>query len=131
MSMQDPIADMFTRIRNGQMAKLTTVKCLASKVKKTILNILKEEGYITDYRDTEIGDKPGIEVTLKYFDGAPVIEKIKRVSKPGLRLYEGSKKLRKVNGGLGIVIISTSKGIMTDKSARAANLGGEVIAEVA
>jgi len=132
MSMQDPIADMFTRIRNGQMAKLATTKFPASKLKSAILNVLKEEGYITDYRSIEIDGKPGTEVALKYVDGVAVIEKIKRVSSPGLKIYEGAKKMRRVNGGLGIIIVSTSKGgVMTGKSARAANLGGEVIAEVA
>ena len=130
MSMQDPIADMFTRIRNGQMAEKISVSMPASKTKLAIANVLKEEGYIENFRQVEHDSKPAMDVALKYFAGKPVIEKIKRVSRPGLRVYKGRDELPQVNGGLGIAIVSTSKGIMTAKAARAANLGGEVIAEV-
>ncbi len=130
MSMQDPIADMFTRIRNGQMAEKISVSMPASKTKLAIANVLKEEGYIENFRRVEHDNKATMEIALKYFSGKPVIEKIKRISRPGLRIYKGRDELPKVNGGLGVAIISTSKGIMTAKVARAANLGGEVIAEV-
>ena len=130
MSMQDPIADMFTRIRNGQMAEKISVSMPASKTKLAIANVLKEEGYIENFRQVEHDNKPAMDVALKYFAGKPVIEKIKRISRPGLRVYKGRDELPQVNGGLGIAIVSTSKGIMTAKAARAANLGGEVLAEV-
>jgi len=130
MSMQDPIADMFTRIRNGQMAEKVSVSMPASKTKLAIAMVLKEEGYIENFRQVEENNKPVMDVALKYFSGKPVIEKIKRVSRPGLRVYKGQSELPLVSGGLGVAIVSTSKGIMTAKAARAANLGGEVIAEV-
>lgn len=130
MSMQDPIADMFTRIRNGQMAEKVSVSMPASKIKLAIANVLKEEGYIENFRQVEHDNKPTMDIALKYFAGKPVIEKIKRISRPGLRIYKGCDELPQVNGGLGIAIVSTSKGIMTAKAARNANLGGEVIAKV-
>lgn len=130
MSMQDPIADMFTRIRNGQMAEKVSVSMPASKTKLAIAVVLKEEGYIENFRQTEKDNKPVLDIALKYFSGKPVIEKIKRISRPGLRVYKGQDELPQVSGGLGVAVVSTSKGVMTAKAARDANLGGEVIAEV-
>jgi small subunit ribosomal protein S8 len=128
--MQDPIADMLTRIRNGQAASKVSVVMPSSKVKVAIANLLKEEGYITDYAVS--GDtKKSLEVTLKYFEGKKVIEKIERVSRPGLRIYKGAKDLPKVMGGLGVAIVSTSKGVMTDRAARKAGMGGEIVCYVA
>ena len=130
MSMQDPIADMFTRIRNGQMANKVTVAMPSSKLRVSIAKVLKDEGYITDF--SVAGDvKPVIEVTLKYFEGKKVIESIERVSRPGLRIYKKKDELPKVMGGLGIAIVSTSKGVMTDRAARKAGMGGEIIGYVA
>jgi len=131
MSMQDPIADMLTRIRNGQRAKMVAVSMPSSKVKVSIAKVLKEEGYVADFAVAEVeAGKPTLTVTLKYYQGRPVIEQIKRVSKPGLRVYRGKGELPKVMGGLGIAIVSTSKGVMTDRAARAAGHGGEVLAYV-
>ncbi|XQW84664.1 30S ribosomal protein S8 [Thalassotalea piscium] len=128
--MTDPIADMFTRIRNGQSAAKTAVKMPSSKVKVAIANLLKEEGYISDFSVS--GDvKPELDVELKYFEGKEVIETIKRVSRPGLRVYKGSNELPKVLAGMGIAIVSTSKGLMTDRAARSAGLGGEILGFVA
>jgi len=124
--MTDPIADMFTRIRNGQSAAKTAVKMPSSKVKVAIANLLKEEGYISEFSVAE-GVKPELTVELKYFEGKEVIEVIKRVSRPGLRVYKGAQELPKVLAGMGIAIISTSKGLMTDRAARNAGLGGEVL----
>ncbi|MGS2718949.1 30S ribosomal protein S8 [Paraglaciecola aestuariivivens] len=130
MSMQDPIADMFTRVRNGQMAYKVSVSMPSSKVRVAIAAVLKEEGYITDF--TVSGDvKPVLEVTLKYFEGKKVIESIERVSRPGLRIYKKKDELPKVMGGLGVAIVSTSKGVMTDRAARKAGMGGEIIGYVA
>lgn len=131
MSMSDPIADMLTRIRNGQSAGKTTVRMPASKQKSAIAQVLKDEGYITDFSPAELSGKPAIDVTLKYFQGEPVIEFVKRVSRPGLRIYKSREELPKVRGGLGIAIISTSKGVMTDREARKQGHGGEVVAFVA
>ena len=128
--MTDPIADMFTRIRNGQSAAKTAVTMPSSKLKVALANLLKEEGYISDYAVIE-GVKPELSVELKYFEGKKVIETIKRVSRPGLRVYKGSNELPQVLAGLGIAIVSTSKGLMTDRSARKAGLGGEIIGYVA
>jgi len=128
--MTDPIADMFTRIRNGQSAAKVAVSMPSSKLKVAIANLLKEEGYINGFEITE-GVKPTLEVTLKYFDGKEVIETIKRVSRPGLRIYKGSNDLPQVLAGLGIAIVSTSKGLMSDRAARNAGLGGEIIGIVA
>lgn len=130
MSMQDPIADMFTRIRNAQAAKKVTVKMPASKQKEAIAKVLQDEGYITGY-SVEAGVKPELEIVLKYFENKAVIESIQRVSRPGLRIYKKRNELPKVMGGLGIAVISTSKGLMTDRAARNAGLGGEVIGYVA
>ena len=126
MSMQDPIADMLTRIRNGQSASKKSVSMPSSKVKKAIANVLKDEGYITDF-SVDDSNKQTLTVELKYHNGQPVIEEIKRVSRPGLRIYRGSEDLPKVIGGLGVAIISTSKGVMSDRAARKIGHGGEVI----
>lgn len=131
MSMSDPIADMLTRIRNGQAAGKTTVCMPASKQKTAVAKVLKDEGYIADFSPAELNAKPAIEVTLKYYRGEPVIELVKRVSRPGLRIYKSREDLPKVRGGLGIAIISTSLGVMTDREARKQGHGGEVIAFVA
>ncbi|WP_286267728.1 30S ribosomal protein S8 [Thalassotalea atypica] len=130
MMMTDPIADMFTRIRNGQSAAKTAVTMPSSKLKVAIANLLKEEGYISEFAVAE-GTKPELTVELKYFEGKEVIETIKRVSRPGLRVYKGSNELPKVLAGMGIAIVSTSKGLMTDRAARSAGLGGEILGFVA
>lgn len=130
MSLQDPVADMFTRIRNGQAANKVAVKMPSSKLKTAIAKVLKDEGYIADFAVS--GDvKPELEVTLKYFQGKSVIETIDRVSRPGLRIYKKSGELPKVKGGLGVAIVSTSKGLMTDRAARKVGIGGEIIGYVA
>jgi small subunit ribosomal protein S8 len=130
MSLQDPVADMFTRIRNGQSAKKFAVKMPSSKLKVAIAKVLKDEGYIEDF--VVSGDvKAELEVTLKYFQGKSVIETIDRVSRPGLRIYKKRGELPKVMGGLGVAIISTSKGLMTDRAARKVGIGGEIIGYVA
>ncbi len=131
MSMSDPIADMLTRIRNGQAANKASVQMPASKKKQAIAKVLKDEGYIIDYSEIEVDGKPTLEIQLKYFQGAPVIDFIKRVSRPGLRIYKSRDELPRVRGGLGIAIVSTSKGVMTDREARKQGHGGEVIAYVA
>lgn len=131
MSMSDPIADMLTRIRNAHHAEMSTVKMPASNTKKAIARVLKDEGYISDISDSkDTKGHPAIEITLKYYQGKPVIDMIDRVSRPGCRVYAANDELPVVNGGLGIAIVSTSKGIMTDKSAREAGVGGEVICYV-
>jgi small subunit ribosomal protein S8 len=127
--MQDPISDMLTRIRNGQAASKVSVKMPSSKQKVAIATVLKAEGYITDF--AVAGDtKPVLEVTLKYFEGKKVIDTLKRVSRPGLRIYKGANDLPKVMAGLGIAIVSTSQGVMTDRAARKASIGGEIICYV-
>jgi small subunit ribosomal protein S8 len=128
--MQDPIADMLTRIRNGQAAKHVSVSMPSAKLKIAIAKTLKEEGYIADYAVADEA-KPVLEITLKYFQGQPVVETIQRVSRPGLRIYKGKDELPKVMGGLGVAIVSTSKGLMTDRTARQNGMGGEVICYVA
>ena len=130
MSMSDPISDMLTRIRNAQAVQKTTVNIPASKVKTGIASVLKEEGFVSDFRDVEVDGKPALEVTLKYQEGRGVIETLKRVSRPGLRQYCGKDDLPKILNGLGIAVISTSQGIMTDASARAAGQGGEILCVV-
>ena len=130
MSMQDPIADMLTRIRNGQAANKIAVSMPSSKLKVAIANVLADEGYIESVKVVE-GVKPELEITLKYFQGKPVVESIQRISRPGLRIYKRKDELPKVMGGLGIAIVSTSKGVMTDRAARQAGLGGEIICYVA
>ncbi len=131
MSMSDPISDMLTRVRNGQQAGKITVSMPSSKRKVAVASLLQEEGYISGFSVREDGKKALLQIDLKYFQGKPVIEMVQRVSRPGLRIYKGSKELPKVQGGLGIAIISTSKGLMTDRAARAAGHGGEVMAYVA
>tara|TARA_R110001583_G_scaffold155516_1_gene307170 strand:+ start:20 stop:406 length:387 start_codon:yes stop_codon:yes gene_type:complete len=127
--MQDPISDMLTRIRNGQAASKVSVKMPSSKQKVAIAAVLKAEGYVADF--AVAGDtKPELEVTLKYFEGKKVIDTIKRVSRPGLRIYKGANDLPKVMAGLGIAIVSTSQGVMTDRAARNASIGGEIICYV-
>jgi len=130
MSMQDPIADMLTRIRNGQAANKVAISMPSSKLKVAIANVLAAEGYIESVKVLE-GAKPELEITLKYFQGKPVVESIQRVSRPGLRIYKRKDELPKVMGGLGVAVISTSKGVMTDRAARQAGLGGEIICYVA
>ena len=130
MSMQDPIADMLTRIRNGQAANKVAINMPSSKLKVAIANVLAAEGYIESVKVLE-GAKPELEITLKYFQGKPVVESIQRVSRPGLRIYKRKDELSKVMGGLGVAVISTSKGVMTDRAARQAGLGGEIICYVA
>ncbi len=129
MSMQDTLADMLTRIRNGHMAEKSAVTMPASKLKASVAAVLKEEGYIADFA-VEGEGKPVMTVELKYFEGKPVIESIQRVSRPSLRVYKGASDLPKVSGGLGVAIVSTSRGVMTDRAARAAGIGGEVICTV-
>lgn len=127
MSLQDPIADMFTRIRNGSAASKVHVSMPSSKFKAAIAKVLKEEGYITDYKVDESAGKPVLTIGLKYYRGKPVIDSLKRVSRPGLRIYRGSDDLPKVLGGLGVSIVSTPAGLMSDRAARKAGHGGEVI----
>ena len=129
MSMQDPIADMLTRIRNAQQVGKTSVSMPASKLKKSIAQVLKDEGYIMDFQVAETA-KPALTIELKYFEGKPVIAELDRVSRPGLRAYSGKGGLPSVRSGLGIAIVSTSKGVMTDRAARAAGVGGEVLCTV-
>ena len=130
MSMSDPIADLLTSIRNAQMAGLPVVQCPSSKIKVAILDVLKQEGYIAGYSVSSDVVKPELKIDLKYFNGRPVIEELHRGSSPGLRMYKGTQKLAKVRAGLGIAVISTDKGVMTDKAARAAGVGGEVLCTV-
>lgn len=131
MSMTDPVADMFTRIRNAQAMGKPAVSMPASKLRRALADLLKAEGYVLDSRRAEADGKAQLEIKLKYFEGKPAIEKIQRVSRPGLRVYRGKGELPKVMGGLGIAIVSTSAGLMTDVQARAKGLGGEVIGRVA
>ena len=130
MSMTDPIADMLTRIRNAQMTERAVVAMPASKVKVAIAKVLKDEGYIEGYKVSE-AQKPMLEIALKYYAGRPVIEKIERVSSPGLRIYRAKDAIPRVMNGLGIAIVSTSQGVMTDRAARASGVGGEVLCIVA
>ena len=131
MSMTDPVADMLTRIRNAQMAEKLSVSMPSSRLKVAIAKVLKDEGYIDDFAIRENGAKPELDIALKYYAGHPVIERIERVSKPGLRVYKGKDDLPRVMNGLGVAIVSTPKGVMTDRRARAGNMGGEVICIVA
>lgn len=131
MSMSDPIADMLTRIRNAQGVQKSTVAMPSSKVKVAIANVLKEEGYIEDYAVSSEGGKAELKIGLKYYDRRPVIERLERVSRPGLRVYKGRDELPNVMNGLGVAIVSTPKGVMTDRKARATGVGGEVICYVA
>ena len=130
MSMSDPIADFLTRIRNAQMAQMPGVSCPSSKIKVALSEVLQAEGYINGYAVQDVEGKPVLNVDLKYFKGKPVIEEIKRVSRPGLRNYKGKEEIPRNRAGLGIAILSTNKGLMTDKQAEAAGIGGEVLCTV-
>ena len=131
MSMSDPIADMLTRIRNAQMVAKSIVAMPSSKVKTAIAQVLKDEGYIDGFQVKTEAGKSQLEIALKYYAGRPVIERIERVSRPGLRVYKGSKDIPQVQNGLGVAIVTTPKGVMTDRKARAAGVGGEVLCFVA
>ena len=131
MSMSDPIADMLTRIRNAQMVDKAIVAMPSSKVKAAIAQVLKDEGYIDGFQVKVEGGKSQLEIALKYYAGRPVIERIERVSRPGLRIYKGAKSIPQVMNGLGVAIVTTPKGVMTDRKARAAGVGGEVLCYVA
>ena len=131
MSMSDPISDMLTRIRNAQLANKATVVMPSSKVKVAIAKVLKDEGFVEDFVVRENEGKPVLEIGLKYYAGRPVIERIDRVSTPGLRIYRGVNDIPRVMNGLGVAIVSTPKGVMTDRTARASNVGGEVLCVVA
>ncbi len=130
MSMTDPIADMLTRIRNGQAAEKSQVTMPSSKVKMAIANVLKDEGYIAAYQVSEKEGKASLNIDLKYYEGKPVIARIQRASRPGVRLYKPNNELPKVDAGLGVAIISTPSGVMTDRAARSAGVGGEVLCYV-
>lgn len=130
MSMQDPVADMLTRIRNGQMAEKKAVAMPFSGLKEAIAKVLQEEGYISAFEKSEVDGKPVLNIELKYFNGKPVIETLDRVSRPGLRIYKAANDLAKVKAGLGISIVSTNKGVMTDRAARDLGIGGEIICNV-
>jgi len=125
--MSDPIADMLTRIRNAQMSEKISVRMPSSKLKSAIAQVLKDEGYIEDYAVRSEGGLPEMEIALKYYAGRPVIERIERVSRPGLRIYKGREALPRVMNGLGVAIVSTSRGVMTDRKARSLGVGGEVL----
>ncbi len=131
MSMSDPISDMLTRIRNAQLAEKTMVSMPSSKIKAAIAKVLQDEGYVEGFKVVANDGKPMLEIGLKYYADRPVIEKIQRVSRPGLRVYKGSEDIQRVMNGLGIAIVSTSKGLMTDRKARANGIGGEVLCIVA
>ncbi len=131
MSMSDPVADMFTRIRNAQRVEKNTVSMPSSKLKVAIAQLLKDEGYIDDFNVRQDGSKAELDVRLRYYAGRPVIEKLERVSRPGLRVYKGKDEIPTVMNGLGVAIVSTPQGVMTDRKARATGVGGEVICFVA
>ena len=130
MSMQDPLSDMLTRIRNAQMAGKVRVEMPGSKLKVAVAQVLKDEGYVNEFVASDEGGKPRLSIDLKYYDGKPVIAEIDRVSRPGLRRYSGKGELPSVRAGLGVAIISTSRGVMTERAARAAGVGGEVLCTV-
>lgn len=131
MSMSDPIADMLTRIRNAQMVEKATVSMPASKVKSAIAQVLKDEGYIDGFKVKTVEGKSELEISLKYYAGRPVIERIERVSRPGLRVYRGRNAIPQVQNGLGVAIVTTPQGVMTDRKARTTGVGGEVLCYVA
>ena len=131
MSMSDPIADMLTRIRNAQLSEKPSAAMASSKLKVAIATVLKDEGYIEDFSVRDVAGKAQLEIGLKYYAGRPVIERIERISRPGLRVYRPSKEVPRVMNGLGIAIVSTSKGVMTDRKARGLGIGGEVLCVVA
>ncbi|MDH7971625.1 30S ribosomal protein S8 [Sphingomonas sp. AR_OL41] len=130
MALTDPLGDMLTRIRNGQRARKDSVLSPASKLRARVLDVLQREGYIRGYSEEEMGPAKGIRIELKYFEGQPAIKHVARVSKPGRRVYSGSQELPRVMNGLGITIVSTPKGVLSDAEAREQNVGGEVLAEV-
>ena len=130
MAMTDPLGDMLTRIRNGQQARKDSILTPASKLRAHVLDVLQREGYIRGYREEKLGDHAGLRIELKYFEGQPAIQHVSRVSRPGRRVYSGAQELPRVRNGLGITIVSTPKGVLSDAEARAQNVGGEVLAEV-
>ena len=130
MSMTDPVGDLLTRIRNGQSARLESVTGPASRLRSNVLDVLQREGYIRGYSEEVLGPAKGLRIELKYFEGQPAIQHLSRISKPGRRVYSGSQELPRVRNGLGITIVSTPKGVLSDNEARAQNVGGEVLAEV-
>ena len=130
MSTTDPLSDLLTRIRNGQRAKKDSVLTPASKLRARVLDVLQREGYIRGYQEEALGDHPGLRIELKYFEGQPAIQHLKRVSTPGRRVYSGATELPRVRNGLGITIVSTPRGVLSDAEARDQNVGGEVLAEV-
>ncbi|HTG37731.1 30S ribosomal protein S8 [Sphingomonas sp.] len=130
MALTDPLGDMLTRIRNGQRARKDSVLSPASKLRVRVLDVLQREGYIRGYSEEQMGPAAGIRIELKYFEGQPAIKHVARVSKPGRRVYSGSQDLPRVRNGLGITIVSTPKGVLSDAEAREQNVGGEVLAEV-
>ena len=130
MAMTDPLGDMLTRIRNGQRAQKDSVVSPASSLRTRVLDVLQREGYIRGYSEEALGAHKGIRIELKYFEGAPAIQHVARVSKPGRRVYSGSQELPVIRNGLGITIVSTPKGVLSDAEARAQNVGGEILAEV-
>jgi len=130
MAMTDPLGDMLTRIRNGQQARKDSILSPASKLRARVLDVLQREGYIRGYSEEELAGQKGLRIELKYFEGQPAIQHLARVSKPGRRIYSGAKELPRIRNGLGITIVSTPKGVLSDAEAREANVGGEVLAEV-
>ena len=130
MALTDPLGDMLTRIRNGQQAKKDSVMSPASKLRARVLDVLQREGYIRGYSEEQMGPAAGIRIELKYFEGQPAIKHVARVSKPGRRIYSGAQELPRVRNGLGITIVSTPRGVLSDAEAREQNVGGEVLAEV-
>ena len=130
MAMTDPLGDLLTRIRNGQQAKKDSVLTPASKLRTRVLDVLQREGYIRGYSEEELAGQKGLRIELKYFEGQPAIQHLARVSKPGRRVYSGSKELPRIRNGLGITIVSTPRGVLSDAEARDQNVGGEVLAEV-
>jgi len=131
MSMTDPVADMLTRIRNAQLAQKNSVAMPSSKLKVAIATVLKDEGYIDDFAVRDAEGKSQLDIALKYYAGRPVIERIERVSRPGLRVYKGAKSIPQIMNGLGVAIVSTSSGVMTDRHARAKGVGGEILCVIA
>jgi small subunit ribosomal protein S8 len=130
MALTDPLGDLLTRIRNGQQARKDSVLTPASKLRARVLDVLQREGYIRGYREEDVAGHAGLRIELKYFEGQPAIKHVARISKPGRRVYSGSKELPRVRNGLGITIVSTPKGVLSDAEAREQNVGGEVLAEV-
>ena len=130
MSLTDPLGDLLTRIRNGQRARKDSVTSPASKLRARVLDVLQREGYIRGYSEEQLGEHPGLRIELKYFEGQPAIQHVARISKPGRRVYSGANALPRVRNGLGMTIVSTPRGVLSDAEARDQNVGGEVLAEV-